>query len=181
MKKIKIIHLLPLGLFAVFVALGLWGLFLLRDDRLNLQSIGFSLEGQSIVQVSMDTLDKTGEINLASWQGQAYAINVFASWCAPCQIESPAVARLATYLPVIGINFRDTEAQGFLDEYGNPYTVIGVDSTGEISLKLGVQAIPETFIISPEGVIILHHRGPIFANDMKTRFADAFKTLEVER
>ena len=70
-------------------------------------------------------------------------------------------------------------ALDFLNTFGDPYTAIGVDRDGRASIEIGVQALPETLIIGPDGTIILHHRGPIFANEMNGVIRDALITLGI--
>ncbi|WP_084398510.1 redoxin family protein [Henriciella aquimarina] len=92
-------------------------------------------------------------------------VNLFASWCAPCRAEHGDITALAEAHPgqVYGLAYKDNPAatRGFLQELGNPFTAIGVDRDGQGGLDFGLTGVPETFVISPEGKIILHVRGPL--------------------
>ena len=69
---------------------------------------------------------------------------------------------------VIGINYRDNDADArrFLDQFGNPYSAIGKDLDGNVSIQLGVHGLPETFIIDRDGTILYHLQGPLMAAEL---------------
>ena len=91
-------------------------------------------------------------------------INIWASWCVPCLIEHPFLMSLKNQnkIDIIGINYKDetTNAQNFLKKYGNPYSRIGVDKKGEVTIQLGAYGVPETYVLK-KGLIIFKHIGPI--------------------
>ena len=91
-------------------------------------------------------------------------INIWASWCVPCLIEHPFLMSLKNKnkIDIIGINYKDetTNAQNFLKKYGNPYSRIGVDKKGEVTIELGAYGVPETYVLK-KGLIIFKHIGPL--------------------
>jgi cytochrome c biogenesis protein CcmG/thiol:disulfide interchange protein DsbE len=91
-------------------------------------------------------------------------INIWASWCVPCLIEHPFLMSLKNKnkIDIIGINYKDetTNAQNFLKKYGNPYSRIGVDKKGEVTIQLGAYGVPENYVLK-KGLIIFKHIGPI--------------------
>ena len=91
-------------------------------------------------------------------------INIWASWCVTCLIEHPFLMSLKNKnkIDIIGINYKDetTNAQNFLKKYGNPYSRIGVDKKGEVTIQLGAYGVPETYVLK-KGLIIFKHIGPI--------------------
>lgn len=92
-------------------------------------------------------------------------LNLFASWCAPCRAEHGEITDIAEAYPdrVFGLAYKDEPAatRGFLEELGNPFTKIGIDRSGQGGLDFGLTGVPETFVISADGKIILHVRGPL--------------------
>ena len=66
---------------------------------------------------------------------------------------------------VYGLAYKDAPeaTRAFLAELGNPFETIGVDRSGQGGLDFGLTGVPETFVISPDGQIILHVRGPLDA------------------
>lgn len=101
----------------------------------------------------------------STFQGQVTLVNVWASWCVPCQTEHPQLMRLETdnRFRLIGINYKDApeNARRFLGRYGNPFVAVGVDSNGRAGIEWGVYGVPETFLIGRDGKIIYKHIGPI--------------------
>ena len=167
----RLILALPLLIFAVIGVVAVVMLNASSSGDRDSRAIGFSMQGASLPEISMTALASPandGIINLADYKGQVFAINVFASWCAPCKLESPAIDSLAGRLPVIGINYRDDDADArrFLDQFGNPYSAIGKDLDGNVSIQLGVHGLPETFIIDRDGTILYHLQGPLMAAEI---------------
>ena len=66
-------------------------------------------------------------------------------------------------LAIYGIDWKDTDSAvtTWLKEMGNPYTAIGADKDGRAAIELGITGAPESFLVSPEGIIIFHFAGPL--------------------
>ena len=103
-------------------------------------------------------------------------VNIWASWCVPCRVEHPRLTELAAMgLTVHGINYKDAEAAAkqFLDELGNPFTLIGADRKGRIGIEWGVYGVPETFVVDGRGRIVYKHIGPIQGSDIENKILPA--------
>ena len=113
---------------------------------------------------STNTLDLQGFSN-ADLTNKISIVNVWASWCVPCRAEHPSLMKLSNddRTNVFGINYKDKSknAEKFLTELGNPYQAVGVDDSGLTSIDWGVYGVPETFIVSPTGIILYKFIGPI--------------------
>ncbi|MGB0689877.1 MAG: DsbE family thiol:disulfide interchange protein, partial [Candidatus Puniceispirillum sp.] len=89
--------------------------------------------------------------------------NYFASWCAPCRAEAPALGLLSQRIDIVGIAYKDRleDTNKFLAEYGNPFHAIMVDKDGMAAISWGVYGVPETFILDENGTVLFRHAGPI--------------------
>lgn len=96
--------------------------------------------------------------------GEVTVVNVWASWCAPCQVEHPLLATLpASGIRLVGLDYKDKPeaARRFLTTLGNPFAAVGVDASGRTGIEWGVYGVPETFVVGPDGRIRYKHIGPL--------------------
>lgn len=118
-------------------------------------------------------------LSSASLMGKVSIVNVWASWCAPCRIEHPALMELARdkRFQTVGINYKDQRenALGFLGQLGNPFALVGIDPRGSAAIDWGVYGVPETFIVGPDGTILHKHVGPLTPQTLKDRFVPALE------
>jgi len=98
-------------------------------------------------------------------ENKYYIVNIWASWCVPCIKEHPLLMELSTNqsIKIIGLNYRDNlnNAKKFINEFGNPYTQILIDSDGTLAVEFGAYGVPETLIIDKHKKIIKKFVGPI--------------------
>lgn len=109
-------------------------------------------------------------------------VNVWASWCVPCRAEHPKLVELgAKGLTVHAINYKDKPeaAQKFLADLGNPFTLIGADTSGRVGIDWGVYGVPETFVIDGAGRIVYKHIGPIQGSDIEKKILPAVEKAKV--
>lgn len=105
-------------------------------------------------------------------------VNFWASWCGPCRAEHPLLSALAAEgVPVIGVNYKDTpdKALKFLSELGDPYAKIGADTTGRTGIDWGTYGVPETFVVGPDGTILLRFPGPLDPGVIRKRIRPAIE------
>lgn len=116
-----------------------------------------------------------------SGKAQITAINIFASWCAPCRDEHPVLLVLAKdpRVRLWGINYKDKpeNARRFLGALGNPYEAVGADGSGRTGIDFGVYGVPETFFIGADGRVIYKHVGPLTAEALKGPINDILNKI----
>jgi peroxiredoxin len=99
-------------------------------------------------------------VQLADLRGKAVWINFWASWCPPCQSETPVLRDIANLyrdrgLAVVGISVQESSpanVAAYAAKYQLGYT-IAADSTGEIFRSYRLYALPTQFFLGPEGAI----------------------------
>lgn len=103
--------------------------------------------------------------NLSDWLGQPVIMNFWASWCAPCKEEMPALidayrAHEADGLVVLGVNAQESaeQAKTFVDKFQMPFPV-ALDSRGEVMQLYMVRGLPTTIFIDREGRIAMRYAG----------------------
>jgi cytochrome c biogenesis protein CcmG/thiol:disulfide interchange protein DsbE len=107
-------------------------------------------------------------ITLAALRGKVVWLNFFASWCPPCQQETPILRSLSdTYrdrgLALVGISVQETtpaDVSAYADRYRLRYT-IGFDGSGDVLREYRVFALPTQFFIDVNGVIQQVVAGPV--------------------
>jgi cytochrome c biogenesis protein CcmG/thiol:disulfide interchange protein DsbE len=127
-----------------------------------------ALVGKPLPDLTLPTLEDGRPIRLRDAARGPILINVYASWCAPCVQEAPALAALKQAgVPIVGIAYKDKpeDTQAFLARYGDGFTVHLADADGAAGLELGVTGPPETFAVNAEGVIVGKHVGALSQDD----------------
>ena len=99
--------------------------------------------------------DGTESIDLQKLRGKVVVLNLWATWCAPCQEELPSLLAMQKDLPgvtVVGVSMDTDEAvyRRFLEQHH--VTLLTVrDGDGRINALYGTVQIPETYVIDQKG------------------------------
>ncbi len=123
-------------------------------------------EIKSIPKLTYESLLKKSSLNSKDIfnKNRFYLLNIWASWCVPCRDEHPFLISLNKNenIKIIGLNYKDNinNAKNFLNELGNPYSTILLDTDGTKAIEWGAYGVPETFLIY-ENKIIKRYIGPL--------------------
>ena len=72
--------------------------------------------------------------------------------------------KAAGLVPINGIDWREkipSAGLQWLQKFGDPYEMVGIDPQSKTAIAFGVTGAPETFVIDYDGVIRLKHTGPL--------------------
>jgi thiol-disulfide isomerase/thioredoxin len=97
-------------------------------------------------------------LRLSSYRGKVVVVNFWATWCAPCREEMPALQRVAASEPnvvVLEVDLMEPgdKARSFLDSLGLDRLQPVLDSDGATTRRFGVLTLPSTFFVDKDGVI----------------------------
>ncbi len=107
-------------------------------------------------------------VALAELRGKVVWINFWASWCPPCQQETPILRDLDERyrdrgLEIVGVSVQETsvdDVRAYAERYELGYT-IGFDGSGHVFRAYKIYALPTQFFVDVNGVIAQVVNGPV--------------------
>jgi len=133
------------------------------------------------IELKMPVLDGK-DFRLSDYRGKAVLLNIFATWCGPCNYEEPHLVQAAEkYAPqglsVIGINDReeDDTVRAFRKKYGITFP-IAMDRKGGFTVALqndmsnDIRTLfPVSLFITPYGYLYCYKEGAMRPDEMAYR------------
>jgi cytochrome c biogenesis protein CcmG, thiol:disulfide interchange protein DsbE len=103
--------------------------------------------------------------------GRPALVNIFASWCGPCEREMPMLIEAADANPDIaflGIDHLDRLEDGreFVDRLGVSFPTIH-DLDGDVAAAVGARGMPTTVIFDADGVLVGRAVGELTENSLE--------------
>lgn len=145
---------------AVGVILGMMGFALvaavaLSPDLLRVESGSDAPDFEAVNVATGDT------VGIDAFAGEVVLLNIWATWCAPCEAEMPSMQRLHDEMSPDGLRVVavsvDTgdpdKVREWIDERELTFTVLH-DPTGDIEQLYQTTGVPESFIIDRRGIIV---------------------------
>jgi cytochrome c biogenesis protein CcmG/thiol:disulfide interchange protein DsbE len=106
------------------------------------------------------------QVSLSQYPGKPVIVNFWASWCPPCQEETPLLAswykQQHGHVVLLGLDENDTTANAlkFADAKGVSYP-IGFDPQVTVALAYNVDDLPQTFFLNASHHIVDHVLGAV--------------------
>jgi cytochrome c biogenesis protein CcmG/thiol:disulfide interchange protein DsbE len=141
----------------------------------NKSTMQSALLGKPVPAFSLPVLGNAGvKLTNSQLAGRPWVLNVWGTWCAACRDEHAALLAIAQQnaVPLVGLNWKDEDdaALEWLEQLGNPYSVVAVDKDGRTAIDFGVYGAPETFFIDADGRVQFRHVGAMTADVWQREF-----------
>ncbi|MEH3052815.1 MAG: TlpA disulfide reductase family protein [Patulibacter minatonensis] len=137
--------------------------------------------------LALPNLGEGGTTTLASLRGKVAVVNVWASWCPPCEAEAPILNAVHRALQakgegrVLGVTHIDPAGKSLakIRAWNVPYGSVR-DVDDELYKAFAAQNPPETYVLDPQGRIVALARGPITAKFANEALAAAGVTARID-
>lgn len=108
------------------------------------------------------------DVKLSNWKGRTVLLNLWATWCAPCRQEMPALDRLQKVMGsdkfevvALSLDRKGAEAaKKFLDEVKAGNLKLYIDDTAKQGVPFNLVGMPTTILIDAEGREVGRLTGP---------------------
>jgi cytochrome c biogenesis protein CcmG/thiol:disulfide interchange protein DsbE len=107
------------------------------------------------------------QLSLQSMAGRPVIVNFFASWCTPCQKETPLIARFYRagqgHVTIIGVDVNDSaaKAMAFVRKSGVTYPVAVDPMPMKAAIAYNLPGLPATFFLNARHLIVKRVYGPV--------------------
>lgn len=147
----------------VVVAAAVVGFTTTGTSRLSGPVVGRAAPAWSGKTIDGSALSSTSE------RGHWVVLNFFATWCGPCQRETPQLEEFAAggRARVVGVVFRDSgsAARAFVRTHHVTWPLLD-DSAGSVGNRYRVVGLPVSFVIDPQGRLVKQVFGGVTASGL---------------
>jgi cytochrome c biogenesis protein CcmG/thiol:disulfide interchange protein DsbE len=155
----------PRGWGVILVWVFIFGILIVLGLGLTRTGEGPVSVGDKIPDFILTTFDDV-QIDTEELRGKVIVINFWASWCKPCEQEALELEQASQSfrdegVVFLGVDYVDTEpeALAYLSKFNITYPN-GPDLRTRISQAFRIRGVPETYIVSKDGILVDVKIGP---------------------
>ena len=119
---------------------------------------------------SAPIINGSGSLSSQATKGQWVILNFFATWCVPCQQETPELVSFAAAhhnsksVRLVGVVYQDTpgSVRSFATAHGVTWPLVS-NPEAKVTTDYAVLALPQTIVINPKGVVVDRFTGGVTA------------------
>jgi peroxiredoxin len=152
----------------LFAAFSLWINWRAKSLEFGVRGHGeaSALIGKPAPGLALESLDGH-PISLTDYRGKTLVVSFWASWCGPCRMEMPELAKFYRQehkagsdfdIIAISIDHDKADAAGAVEALNLPFPV-AVDSDSRVANLYGVESIPMLFVVDKAGKITYSNVG----------------------
>jgi peroxiredoxin len=153
---------IAVGCIAAGLAGGAWALIHFSPETARLEVGAKAPDFRVYDLATSDTISLR-----ASYKGSVTLVNIWATWCVPCRAEMPAMERIYDSLgskgfriAAVSIDVQGPEAvRKFTDGLHLTFDILQ-DPAGSIQRAYQTTAVPMSFLLNRDGIIIKRFFGP---------------------
>lgn len=111
-------------------------------------------------------------VRLSDFYGRPIVLNFWTTWCTECRTEMPDLERIhrnySGDVVVLGVNMRESSrvARSFVEEHDISYPIL-LDQEKRVAKTYRVTGVPETWIVSADGVALARFIGPVTSDQIE--------------
>jgi peroxiredoxin len=117
--------------------------------------------GARAPDAAMVSLETGDSVSVRDYRGEVVLLNVWATWCTPCEAEMPSMQRLheelgpqGLHIVAVSVDQGDSaDVRRWVEERGLTFTILH-DRSGRIQQAFQTTGVPESWVLDGEGVIV---------------------------
>ena len=122
--------------------------------------------GAKAPDFSLPLLGSDEQARLSDYRGQVVLVNLWATWCKPCEEEMPSMERLRQALRdrgfeilAISVDEKVADVEAFQAQMGLSFP-IAWDPSEDVARSYQKMGLPESVLVGRDGVVVEQYRGP---------------------
>lgn len=146
-------------LVPLFAGLAVWTMATWTIDSLR------QATERTLPSIALSTLD-TDQVDMAQFKGQSTVVNLWATWCPPCQREMPVLAAAqAKHADIHFVFANQGEDRAIIERYLRARSLdlrnVVLDTRSELSRHFVARGMPTTLFFDASGRLVDSHMGEL--------------------